>query len=403
MKLGIVVNSSWNLINFREGLLKALAQKHDVLAVIPDNKHSATLEAWGVRCVIIPMHSKGTNPVQDLQLLYRLYRLYRKEKLQAVLHFTIKPNIYGSLAARWAKIPAINNVTGLGTVFLNKKISSQIALELYKWAFQKPRLVFFQNPDDRKLFLKMGLVRPSRTGLLPGSGINTSYFSPSPPPQNTTFRFLLVARLLYDKGICEYVGAARLLRAKGYDTKLQLLGRLEPQKGLGISAEVLRQWENEGLVEYLGVTDDVRPYLQKADCVVLPSYREGTPRTLLEAGCLGRPIIATDVPGCRETVQDGYNGYLCQVRDAQDLADKMMSMIGLSPKARAKMGKNSRTFMENRFDERLVIEKYKDVLALIEELTERHRAVYQHKKERRPTKSNVQKPRNRKVTEKRQH
>jgi glycosyltransferase involved in cell wall biosynthesis len=312
------------------------------------------------------MDCKGSNPANDLKLTLQLMNVYRAANLEAVLHFTIKPNIYGTLACRMLNIPAINNITGIGTAFLHQNLTSWVAQLLYRMSFKYPKKVFFQNEDDRKLFLKRKLVRTEVTEVLPGSGVDLEHFKPEKPTQNTKFTFLMIARLLYDKGICEYIDAIKLLRKNHIEASFQILGKIEPEKSLGITEEQLNEWINEGLIEYLGTTDDVRPFIAKADCVVLPSYREGTPRTLIEAASMAKPIIATDVPGCRETVIDGYNGYLCQVKNAFDLAAKMTKMIALSPEDLTKFEINSRDYAEAKFDQNIVVAKYAQALDLKE-------------------------------------
>ena len=362
LRVALVLNTSWNIWNFRAGLVRALqAAGHEVLAIAPPDDYSARLgPELGCRYVPILMENKGTNPLQDAALTRRFYQIYRRERPDVILHYTIKPNIYGTLAARLAGIPCINNVSGLGTVFIVQNLVSRVALGLYRLAFRFPRKVFFQNDDDRQLFISNGLVRPEITGLLPGSGVDTAKFRPAPAfVRNAPFVFLMVARVLYEKGIVEYFEAARLVREAVPGTRIQLLGGLDEAGGVGVPRAVFEQWLTAGHIEYLGRADDVATYLHRADAVVLPSYREGTPKTLLEAAACGKPLITTDVPGCRETVPaDGRNGYRCQVRSADDLAAKMLAMLALNDEALAAMGRASRHLAETVFDERRVLAAY---------------------------------------------
>ena len=365
MRVAVVINTSWNIWNFRRGLVKALqGAGHEVLAIAPPDDYSARLESeLGCRYVPILMENKGTNPLKDAQLTRRFLGVYKRERPDVVLHFTIKPNIYGTLAARLAGIPSINNVSGLGTVFLIENLVSKVARGLYRLAFRFPHKVFFQNNDDRELFVRYGLIRPERTGLVPGSGVDLKRFKPQPRPQKPAgapFTFLMVARVLYEKGIVEYFEAARQVRAAlGADNvHLQLLGSIDEAGGVGVPRTTFEQWLTEGQIEYLGTSDNVAEHLHRADCVVLPSYREGTPKTLLEAAACGKPLITTDVPGCRETVQHGHNGYLCQVRSADDLAAKLLQMAQLLPARLAVMGEASRQLAEEKFDENLVLREY---------------------------------------------
>ncbi|UOR05161.1 glycosyltransferase family 4 protein [Hymenobacter aerilatus] len=369
MRVAIVINTSWNIWNFRRSLVKALqAAGHEVLAIAPPDDYSQRLETeLGCRYVPVLMENKGTNPAKDAQLTQRFYRIYRRERPDVVLHYTIKPNIYGTLAAKLAGIPSVNNVSGLGTVFIVRNLVSRVALGLYRFAFRFPRRVFFQNDDDRQLFLQYRLVAPGITDLLPGSGVDIQRFQPAAEfTRNTPFTFLMIARVLYEKGIEEYFEAAKLVRQAVPGTRVQLLGGIDESGGVGVKRAIFEQWLQAGNIEYLGTSDDVASLIHQADCVVLPSYREGTPKTLLEAAAMGKPIVTTDVPGCRETVVHGHNGLLCQVRDAADLAEKMLQVQKLSDPDLAQMGRASRQLAEQKFDEQLVLDKY---LRIVEELT----------------------------------
>ena len=364
MRIAIVINKSWNIYNFRMGLVQAFLQLgYEVIAIAPPDAYSAKLVAAGCKYVPIEMENKGTNPLQDLALTRRFYRVYRREKPDVILQYTIKPNIYGTLAARLAGIPTINNVSGLGTVFIVKNLVSQVALGLYRIAFRYPAKVFFQNHDDRTLFLAHKLIKANITDVLPGSGIDTKRFRPAPIfTRNPGFTFLMIARVLYEKGVVEYVEAARIIRRKYPDVRVQLLGGIDESGNIGIKHAVFDPWVKEGAIEYLGVSDDVAAHILAADAVVLPSYREGTPKTLLEAAALGKPIITTDVPGCRDTVVAGENGYLCEVRNASDLAAKMMQLYELADADLQRIGQASRRLAVEKFDERYVIQKYVEAI-----------------------------------------
>jgi glycosyltransferase involved in cell wall biosynthesis len=308
------------------------------------------------------MDNKGANPLRDLGLFFRFVQIYKKANIDVALQYTIKPNIYGTLAATCLGIPVVNNVSGLGTVFLHDNLVSKIAQALYRLAFRFPKKVFFQNGDDRDLFLKLQLIKENRTGLLPGSGVNLEKYIPTPIPNQRPFRFLFIGRLLFDKGIREYAAAARILHAKGLDVECAILGFVETQSGLGISESEVRQWESEKIVNFLGGTDDVRNFITEAHCVVLPSYREGTPKSLLEALALARPIVTTNAPGCRETVEEGINGLLCKVRDGKSLADAMETMFHFPIEKLNELGKNGRQMAEKRFDEKIVVGRYLEVV-----------------------------------------
>ena len=267
------------------------------------------------------------------------------------------PIYYGSLAARSLHIPVINNVSGLGTMFSGGP-REMLARLLYRFAFSRAQLVFFQNPDDRELFLAASLVDPGRTDLLPGSGVDTEHFAPRLRGTGP-FTFLLAARLLRDKGVEDFISAARMLRNGGDEPRFVLLGRHDATDPHCVDAELLDDAVRDGIVEIPGHTDDVRRYIAEADCVVLPSYyREGVPRSLLEAASMGKPLIAADSVGTREPVQDGVNGFLCRPRDPADLAEKMRTVMDARPEQRASMGEASRCIAQERFDERVVLAAY---------------------------------------------
>jgi glycosyltransferase involved in cell wall biosynthesis len=273
--------------------------------------------------------------------------------------------VYGTIAAAMLGIPAINNVCGLGTVFLKDNLISSIAIFLYKISFRFATKVFFQNSDDQKLFLDKNLVNMNAVDTIPGSGIDLTRFQPVAFRRNDKFTFLLISRLITDKGVLEFVDAVKKLKANGVDAHFQILGAMDPLHKRGIKVDVIAEWINSGTIEYLGTTNDVRQFIENADCIVLPSYREGTPRTLLEAASSSKPIIATDVPGCKNVVEHNVNGFLCKLKDADDLAEKMKEMASLADEKLQTFGMNGRAKMEAEYDESLVINKY---LAALTEL-----------------------------------
>jgi glycosyltransferase involved in cell wall biosynthesis len=372
-KILIGLNTAWNLLNFRAGLIGSLISSgYEVVAVAPKDKYVVKLELLGCRFVDLEMDNQGTHPIRDLFLLWRFFRLLKTEKPDLCLFYTVKPNVYGSLASRLCDIPFINNVSGLGAVFIQGGWLRRFVSALYRLAFRNSNRVFFQNRDDLGLFLENKLVNVELTDVLPGSGINLHRFTPADDTDRkslkTPFRFLLIARMLKDKGVVEFVNAAQMLKESGVKAEFCLLGFLDVQNPAAISSEQMKEWTDQGYVKYLGMSDDVREHLASADCIVLPSYREGTPRTLLEAAAMGVPIITTNVVGCKEVVEHGVNGLLCEVKNAQDLSVKMKEMLLLSEDQRRLMGENGRLKMEKEFDEKIVIQKYLHAidLALIE-------------------------------------
>jgi glycosyltransferase involved in cell wall biosynthesis len=244
-------------------------------------------------------------------------------------------------------------------MFLKDNIVSRVAITMYRIAFRFPKKIFFQNKDDKELFVKRKIVSNNVCGLLPGSGINTKDFSPRKnPTRSKKFTFLLISRLIYDKGILEYIEAIDNLKKEGVEANFQLLGQIDEHHKRGIPSETIQKWIEKNQVEYLGTTEDVKSFISKADCIVLPSYREGTPKSLLEAASMAKPIVATNVPGCNNVVIDGKNGFLCKLKDSSDLARKMKLMYTLEPKSRSDMGEFSRDYVRQNFDEKIVIDKY---------------------------------------------
>lgn len=358
MRIAIVINTAWNIHNFRMGLIRSLlAANHEIHAIAPSDGYERHLIRAGCRYHPVLLDNKGTNPAKDIGYTRQLYALYREIRPDVVLHFTIKPNLYGTLAAKLAGIPVINNVSGLGTVFLRENMASKVARALYRFIFRFPDKVFFQNSDDLDYFVGRNLVNASITDVLPGSGVDLSYFCPDTFSRNQTFTFLLAARLIRDKGICEYAEAARRLKHKGVNARFLLVGFMD-ESPFGVSKEILSQWTGGGWIEYQGSTDDIRTAIRQADCVVLPSYREGTPRSLLEAAAMGKPLVATNVPGCVEVVENEVNGFLCEAQDAEGLATQMLRMLALDDAQLERMGRASRHKAEVKFDENFVVQKY---------------------------------------------
>jgi len=364
MKIAIVLNTSWNIYNFRMNFIRSLrARGHEVHTVAPVDDFTHFLTEAG--CVHHPvrMDSRGASPVKDAALLIELWSIYRKMRPDVILHYTIKPNVYGSLAAGMLGIPTINNVCGLGTVFLKNNLVSAIAIFLYKISFRFASKVFFQNPDDLSLFLNTKLVAPEKADLIPGSGIDLNKFQPAAFKRNSPFTFLLISRLITDKGVLDYIKAVEHLRAQGMNARFQILGAKDPLHKRGIQLKTIDEWISNGTIEYLGTTSDVRQFIYQADCIVLPSYREGAPRTLLEAASSSKPIIATDVPGCHHVVRHQFNGLLCKLKDPEDLAQKMDTMANFDDATIKKLGENGRQKMEQEFDEKVVINKYIKAIA----------------------------------------
>ena len=357
----IAANSSWNVVNFRGGLLLGLVEAgYRVLVVAPEEGASAAqVGALGAEFAPIAFKSSGRSPLADLWLAIDYWRLLRRRRPFAVLGFTIKPNIYGSVAARLTGARMINNISGLGTAFLRPGSLQWLVSRLYKMALARSSTVFFQNEEDRSLFVGRNLVRARQAALLPGSGVDLDRFAPRPErAQDGEVRFLLLARLLWDKGVGEFVEAARTVRARHPSARFQLLGFVGADNRSAVPRATLDLWVRERAVDYLGETDDVRPFIAGADCIVLPSYREGLPRSLIEAAAMAKPAIATDVAGCRAAVDDGVTGFLCEAKSAPALAAAMERMMALAPGERQSMGQAARDKAERTFDEKLIVAAY---------------------------------------------
>ena len=305
---------------------------------------------------------KGVNPLLDLLTLADLGRHLLKCRPDMLLVFSIKPVIYGSIAARILKIPVIVMITGLGTAFITDNWITKVVKSLYRFSLSSVSIVFFQNVDDKDLFVDNKLVNKKVCRHSPGSGVDLEKFAYSPLLNTSEITFLLIARMLRDKGIGEFVEAAKTIKLKYPSARFQLLGPLGVQNRTSIKKSEVNAWENEGIVEYLGETDDVTRFIENACCVVLPSYREGTSRVLLEAAAMGRPLIATDVPGCREVVEDSVTGFLCKPRDYADLSSKIELMLKLPYESRQVMGTRGREKIENEFRQEIVCDLYIDAI-----------------------------------------
>ncbi|MES2535053.1 MAG: glycosyltransferase family 4 protein [Pseudomonadota bacterium] len=360
----LCANTAWCLYQFRRGVIKAfLDQGIKVIALTAPDEVTPLLKRMGCEVIDLNISVRGVNPLADLAMLWQMVRLYKKCQPDLIFHYTVKPNIYGSIAARLAGIPSLSIATGLGFSFINESWVTKVVRQLYKVAFRYPEQVWFLNPDDRKEFLDFRLVDESRTRLLPGEGVDTSHFLPQPNSgKEGEFRFLLIARLLWDKGVGEYVAAAREIRKSYPNARFQMLGVIGASNPSKIGEAQVDAWVREGVVEYLGATSDVRPFIASAQCVVLPSYREGVSRILMEAASMERPLVATNVPGCREVIIAGTTGFLCEPRNVADLTKKLKKMLLLSDEQRKAMAKAGREFVINNLDEKIVIRHYIEVL-----------------------------------------
>jgi len=360
----LISNTAWYLYNFRRGTLAALvAEGHRVVAVAPPDRYAQKLvDELGLEFVPLRLEGKGTRLVGEARSLLGLFATLRRLRPAFVFNFTVKANIYSGLACRILRIPYANNVSGLGTAFLHDSWLYRRVRSLYAFANRGAERVFFQNEEDRRAFQDTGLLKNTPTVLLPGSGMDTGRFAFTDLPPESPFTFVMVARLIGDKGVREYVVAAAQVARRHPNVRFLMMGPQGVSNSSAIPSDEVARWREEGLVEYLGEQDDVRPWLVQSHVLVLPSYREGMPRTVLEAASMGRPAIVTDVPGCRQAVVDGETGWLCQVRDAESLAACMTACLDMSPDQLAEAGRAARRRIENEFDERIVIQAALDCL-----------------------------------------
>ena len=376
MKIILFANTEWYLFNFRLSLAKALqAQGHEVLLISPPGEYGVRLQAQGFRWEALPMNRKSLNPLQELRLLAYLCRLYRREQPALAHHFTIKCVVYGSIAALVARVPArVNAVAGMGYVFTNQALKARLLRPVVRGLMRlvlngRGARLILQNNDDMAAFAKAGLARPELTRLVMGSGVDLARFTPRVPsaqasPDVQPTRVVLAARLLWDKGIAEYAEAARQLKAKGLPIRFLLAGAPDPGNPAAIAQATLDGWQAEGLIELLGQVSDMAALFAAVDMVVLPSYREGLPKSLIEAAACALPLVTTDVPGCREVVTHEVDGLLVPVKDAKALASAI-ERLHLDPAWARELGLAARARALREFDEKIVIGK---TLAVYREL-----------------------------------
>ena len=367
-RIAVITNLAWNIVNFRLGLMDALrAQGHQPVAVAIPDPSVEKLRAAGHEFLPLALQPAGTQPLRELATVLALRRLLARGNFDIAFTYTPKVNIYVGLARKGTALRHVPNVSGLGRVFASRSVLTPLVMRLYHLAFDAADTVVFQNEEDRALFTGRGIVDVARTVRVPGSGVDLAHFAQRPPrPDDQRTIFLFVGRVLRDKGAVEYVEAARAIRRTRPDVVFRMLGTMDSDNPAAIPPDDVRAWHDEGVIEYLGATDDVRPALADADCVVLPSYREGLPRSLLEAAAMGKPCITTDAPGCRDAVVDGETGLICAVRDAASLARAFERFLALPRAEQAALGARGRARVEREFDERIVLRTYVDIAARIE-------------------------------------
>lgn len=358
-------NTSWYLYNFRKSTIRALQdQGYKVVCLSPQDDFSQRLvDELGAEHVALPMVGKSTGLVQELRSLLFIWQTFRHYRPVFVFNFTIKLNLYGGLACTVLRVPFANNISGLGTAFIHDSWLFRRVRQVYGWVNRRARHLFFQNEEDLAVFRDAGLLGNTPMTLLPGSGVDLQRFTFQPLPEAEPITFVMIARLLGDKGVREYAGACRLLKEKGVAARCLLVGPLGVSNHSAVSEAEVAGWQEEGGLDYRGATDDVRPVIAKSHVLVLPSYREGMPRTVLEAAAMGRPAIVTDVPGCRQAIEAGKTGWLCEVRSEASLAEQMLAFIAMGEGGRQQAGVAARARMEASFSEARVVQAYLDCLA----------------------------------------
>ena len=345
-RIAFVANTSWSIYKFRLYLIERLLKEGVTIYVLaPRDAYTEKFEQLkGLTFIQLHhFHPKSISPIHDYRLYKELLHHYRTTRPSLIFHYTVKANLYGTRAAARAGIPSISVITGLGYTFSGEGWLQRGVRIGYRRELRKAAEVWFLNGDDREVFTTQHLVNADRTFLLPGEGVDTDYFHPAPydpqaPKQITTF--LLIGRLIRHKGIDEFAKAAKQLKQQQAPVQCQLLGFSDDESPVAIPRKQLEEWQE--FITYLGHTDDVRPFIEKADCIVLPSYREGMPLSLLEGAAMAKALVATDTAGCRDLIEEGVNGYLCRIRDSFDLAGKMTAYLRLPAEEKQLMGLRGR-------------------------------------------------------------
>lgn len=364
-KVAFVANSSWYIYNLRLGVIKALQQSRvQVTVIAPSDAYTPKLLANDCHFISLKMDNKGVNPLRDLALFHRFYKIFKTNFFDYVFTYTIKPNIYGAVAANLCKINNTIILSGRGYSFLRDSWLNYLVRKLYQFSTRFSQQIWFVNSDDRALFIQSKLVKPEKCKLLPGEGINTAHFIPRAKKYNCeTINFLFSGRLIWSKGVGLYIEAAEYIQKKYPSTKFVLLGYFGVQNPDAVSEKQIEAWHESGIVDYQGFTHDVRPFLANTDCFVLPSYYgEGTPRSLLEAASMEIPIITTNSVGCREVVKHGVNGFLCTPKSKESLIEKMELFLSQTEEKRLDMGRMGRLMAKEHFHEKYVIKHYLELI-----------------------------------------
>lgn len=348
----IIYNVTHGVLLFKAELIKSIKKNgYRVVVLASADNYAEKLKEIVDEFHEIKLDSSGVNPIKDTYLIFQIYKICKIIKPTVVLNFTIKPVIYGTFASILiGGVPVINTITGLGTAFISTGFANKVAKYFYKFTFKHAHLVFFQNPDDQQFFKELNIITRDNTKLVSGSGVDLVKFKPIKNKKRNNIKILFIGRIIADKGIYELIESAKIINKEYNNVTFVLMGMLGVKNRTSISKSEVEDWVNEGIIDYVPFKDDIRCILGDSDLVVLPSYREGTPKTLIEAASMEKPLIATDVPGCREVVIDEVNGFLCQVKNPESLANKIKKFIELDYYQKIEMGKKSRELAEKKFD-----------------------------------------------------
>ena len=350
MKILILANDSGGVYHFRHELIEELQKENEIAISVPDGAFIDILSKMGVKCINTPVDRRGTNPITDIRLFFNYIKIVKSEAPDLVITYTIKPNLYGGIVCRIGKISYVVNITGLGTTFQKEGILRTSVIRLYKTALKKANIVFFENDENRKLFIDEAIVKEKKTYLLMGAGVNLSHFQVAYYPEGDVTKFLFMGRVMKEKGINELFLAMKRLVDEKQQVELIILGQLEENY-----REEIQRYESEGWLHYYGIQKDVRPFIAESHCFVLPSWHEGMANTNLESAASGRPVITSNIHGCLEAVIDGETGFLVERKNADDLYKIMKKFVALPYEVRKEMGLAGRKHMENVFDKKKVV------------------------------------------------
>lgn len=353
-KILIVANSDVGLYKFRKELIQALIEQGDKVYIsLPYGKLVEPLKQMGCEFINTPVDRRGINPITDFNLLLRYKKIMEMVKPDLVLTYTIKPNIYGGLISRLMKIPYIVNITGLGTAFQGHRILKKFIMMLYKFALGKVGKVFFENEGNKQVFIDNHIIEEEAATVMNGAGVNLDEYPMIPMPEGENpIRFLFIGRVMKEKGVDELFQVARKIKEEYMNIEFDIVGPLEDNY-----ENLIQELQEDKIINYHGYQEDVRPFITKCHCVILPSYHEGMANVLLEAASMGRPLIATDIYGCREAILENVNGYLCKVCSKENLYENCIKFIELTPQKRKIMGERSRQYIEDKFNRQIIVKR----------------------------------------------